>query len=175
MKIALICCLVIVDAFEYFASHVTAFSVTSCCCKMVTGCGITAGFTSRETSQNVVFTDHSVKMAQIVTPSGFATRDIFMDRSSGFVDAIVSSQNHEEHQLCKVHGLTRVHRMAKDTWRLVALWCSWLCLTTVKCDNHCMEEPSARLPCASKREQSINFQIVKRASDITLGKTGMEG
>lgn len=159
--------------FEYLARIVTAFSHFMLLQKgvkfrLVTSCDITAGFTSRETSQNVVFTDHSVKISQIVAPSGFATRDIFMDRSSGLWMLLFFPTTMRNTSSGKVHGLTRACRMAKDTWRLVALCCFWLRLTTVKCDHPSMEEPSARLPCASKRrEQSVFFfQIVKQASKL---------
>lgn len=81
--------------------------------RLVTGCDITAGFTSRETSQNVVFIDHSVKIAQIVTPSGSATRGIFMDRSSGLWILLLLPMRNTSSG--KVHGFTRAQRMAKDS------------------------------------------------------------
>lgn len=122
MKTVLICCLVVVDAFDVLNilqamkwHSVTSFMLLQNGLKfrLVTGCDTTAGFTSRRTSQNTVFTDHSVKLAQIVTSSGFATSDIFMDRSSGLCVLLFFPVRNTSSG--KVHGLARAQRMAKDT------------------------------------------------------------
>lgn len=83
-------------------------------------------------------------------------------------DAIVVSQSHDE---CAAL-LKSTKLLERAVWQRTPE--GWLCfgvpgcvLTTVKCDNHSMGEPSARLPRVSeRREQSISFQIVKRTSKL---------